>query len=50
MFKPHTGVVSVEFNTASLTAPQKFTIFEMKVVLQTLYQDQVTAMTSNDLL
>ena len=51
MFKPHTGVVSVEFNTTSLTALQKSTIFEMKVVLQTqLYQDQVTAMTSNDLL
>ena len=50
MFKPHTGVVSVEFNTASLTALQKFTIFEMKVVLQTLFQDQVVVMTSNNLL
>ena len=50
MFKPHTGVVSVEFNTASLTALQKFTIFEMKVVLQTLFQDHVVAMTTYDLL
>ena len=41
----------VVFVLYSLTALQKFTIFEMKVVLQTqLYQDQVTAMTSNDLL
>ena len=50
MFKPHTGVVSVEFNTASFIALKKFTMFEMKVVLQTLYQGQVTAMTSNDVL
>ena len=40
----------VVFVLYSLTALQKFTIFEMKVVLQTLYQDPVTAMTSNDLL
>ena len=50
MFKPHTGVVSAEFNTASPTTLQKFTIFEMKVVLQTLFQDQVVAMTFHDLL